>query len=156
MPPTPQPSPPSSPPPDNPADVTPLLATTLIPAGQSEPLNDPHEIREHYQKTLQAVVDAGACPMEPTTVIDLTGPEPVLVAWAVYTGVGALLALLAYALVAGLPQAQGSGLPPLIAYLNGTKVLQYSSLRVLFATADLSLVKSYLLRQCDKLHAGRA
>ncbi len=57
----------------------PLLATTLIPAGQSEPLNDPHEIREHYQKTLQAVVDAGACPMEPTTVIDLTGPEPVLV-----------------------------------------------------------------------------
>ncbi|WP_395700302.1 L-threonylcarbamoyladenylate synthase [Aquabacterium sp.] len=57
----------------------PLLATTLIPAGQTEPLNDPHEIRAHYQKTLQAVVDAGACPMEPTTVIDLSGPEPVLV-----------------------------------------------------------------------------
>jgi tRNA A37 threonylcarbamoyladenosine synthetase subunit TsaC/SUA5/YrdC len=28
---------------------------------------------------LQAIVDAGACPMQPTTVVDLSGPEPVLV-----------------------------------------------------------------------------
>jgi tRNA threonylcarbamoyl adenosine modification protein (Sua5/YciO/YrdC/YwlC family) len=57
----------------------PLLATTLIPPGEHEPLNDPHEIRERFQKVLQAVVDAGACPAEPTTVIDLTGDEPQLV-----------------------------------------------------------------------------
>ena len=57
----------------------PLLATTLIPPGESEPLNDPHEIRARYQKVLQAIVDAGACPMQPTTVVDLSGPEPVLV-----------------------------------------------------------------------------
>ena len=57
----------------------PLLATTLIPPGESEPLNDAEEIRERFQKLLQAVVDAGACPMAPTTVIDLTGEEPVLV-----------------------------------------------------------------------------
>jgi len=57
----------------------PLLATTLIPAGEHDPLNDPHEIRERYEHQLQAVVDAGACPMEPTTVIDLSGDEPVLV-----------------------------------------------------------------------------
>ena len=57
----------------------PLLATTLIPPGESDPLNDPHEIRERFQKLLQAVVDAGACPMQPTTVVDLTGPEPALV-----------------------------------------------------------------------------
>ena len=57
----------------------PLLATTLIPPGESEPMNDPHEIRERLQKLLQAVVDAGACPMQPTTVIDLTADEPVLV-----------------------------------------------------------------------------
>ena len=56
----------------------PLLGTTLIPPGQSEPLNDAAEIREHYEKLVQAVVDAGACPMAPTTVIDLTGDEPVL------------------------------------------------------------------------------
>ena len=50
----------------------PLLATTLIPAGESEPLNDPREIRERYEHQLDAVVDAGACPLEPTTVVDLT------------------------------------------------------------------------------------
>ena len=57
----------------------PLLATTLIAPGDSQPLNDPHEIRERFQKTLQAIVDAGACPMQPTTVVDLSGEEPVLV-----------------------------------------------------------------------------
>ena len=57
----------------------PLLATTLIAPGETEPMNDPHEIRERFQKTLQAVVCAGACPMEPTTVIDLSGDEPALI-----------------------------------------------------------------------------
>ena len=57
----------------------PLLATTLIPAGESEPLNDPQEIRARYEKQLQAIVDAGACRLRPTTVIDLRGEEPVLV-----------------------------------------------------------------------------
>jgi tRNA threonylcarbamoyl adenosine modification protein (Sua5/YciO/YrdC/YwlC family) len=56
----------------------PLLATTLILPGEVEPLNDPHEIRERLQKQLQAVVDAGACPMQPTTVVDLSGDEPAL------------------------------------------------------------------------------
>ncbi|WP_428419686.1 L-threonylcarbamoyladenylate synthase [Methylibium sp.] len=57
----------------------PLLATTLIPPGANLPLNDPHEIRAQFEKQLQAIVDAGACPMQPTTVIDLSGDEPVLV-----------------------------------------------------------------------------
>ena len=57
----------------------PLLATTLIPPGESEPLNDPQEIRERYEKQLQAIVDAGACRRLPTTVIDLSGDEPALV-----------------------------------------------------------------------------
>ena len=57
----------------------PLLATTLIPPGDSEPLNDPQQIRERFQKTVQAIVDAGACPRLPTTVIDLTGDETLLV-----------------------------------------------------------------------------
>jgi tRNA threonylcarbamoyl adenosine modification protein (Sua5/YciO/YrdC/YwlC family) len=57
----------------------PLLATTLIAPGETEPLNDATEIRERFQKQLQAVVDAGACPMAPTTVVDLSGDEPVLV-----------------------------------------------------------------------------
>nr|MCU0814135.1 L-threonylcarbamoyladenylate synthase [Burkholderiaceae bacterium] len=57
----------------------PRLATTLIAPGESEPLNDPHDIRDRFQKLVQAIVDAGACPMQPTTVIDLTGDTPVLV-----------------------------------------------------------------------------
>lgn len=56
----------------------PLLATTLIPPGETEPLNDAQAIRERFEKQLQAVVDAGACPAEPTTVIDLTDDEPVI------------------------------------------------------------------------------
>ena len=57
----------------------PLLATTLIAPGDTEPMNDPHQIRDRFQKTVQAVVDAGACPMQPTTVVDLTGDEALLV-----------------------------------------------------------------------------
>jgi tRNA threonylcarbamoyl adenosine modification protein (Sua5/YciO/YrdC/YwlC family) len=57
----------------------PLLATTLIAPGQTEPMNDPHQIRDHFQKLIQAVVDAGACAMQPTTVVDLSGGAPVLV-----------------------------------------------------------------------------
>ena len=57
----------------------PLLATTLIAPGESEPINDPHEIRDRFQKLIDAVVDAGACAMRPTTVIDLTGAVAVLV-----------------------------------------------------------------------------
>ena len=51
----------------------PLLATTLILPGHDMPLNDPQEIREALEHSIDAVVDAGACPLEPTTVLDLTG-----------------------------------------------------------------------------------
>jgi tRNA threonylcarbamoyl adenosine modification protein (Sua5/YciO/YrdC/YwlC family) len=51
----------------------PLLATTLIPPNESEPLNDAQEIRRRLQSQLAGVVDAGPCPQEPTTVVDLTG-----------------------------------------------------------------------------------
>src|SRR5574343_319975 len=54
----------------------PLLATTLIPPGETDALNDPQEIRERFEKQLQAVVDAGACALEPTTIVDLSGDEP--------------------------------------------------------------------------------
>ena len=56
----------------------PLLATTLIAPGETEPMNDAQEIRERFEKQLQAIVDAGACPREPTTVVDLSGPEPLI------------------------------------------------------------------------------
>ena len=58
----------------------PLLATTLIPQDETEALNDAGDIRERYERLIDAIVDAGACPLAPTTVIDLTpmdsGGEP--------------------------------------------------------------------------------
>ena len=51
----------------------PLLATTLIPPGESDPLNDPEEIRDRYEKLIAGIIDAGACSLEPTTVVDCTG-----------------------------------------------------------------------------------
>lgn len=57
----------------------PLLATTLIAPGETEPMNEPQAIRALFQKQIQAVIDAGACSMQATTIVDLTGDEPVLV-----------------------------------------------------------------------------
>ena len=56
----------------------PLIATTLILPDESDPLNDPEEIRERLEHPLGAVIDAGACALAPTTVVDMTGDEPVL------------------------------------------------------------------------------
>ncbi len=53
-----------------------LLSTTLIMPGESEPMNDAGEIRARLQKLVHAVVDAGACAAQATTVIDLTGAQP--------------------------------------------------------------------------------
>jgi len=56
-----------------------LLATTLIAPGDSDPMNDAADIRARFEKLIAGVIDAGACPQEPTTVIDLTGAEPQLI-----------------------------------------------------------------------------
>jgi tRNA threonylcarbamoyl adenosine modification protein (Sua5/YciO/YrdC/YwlC family) len=60
-----------------------LLSTTLIDPQQGEPLNDPDGIRLRFEKLLDAVIGSGACPDQPTTVVDLTpmgtGGEAVLV-----------------------------------------------------------------------------
>jgi len=61
----------------------PLLATTLIPPHEVDPMNDAQRIRERFEKVIAGVLDAGPCPSEPTTVIDLTpmgtGGDAVLV-----------------------------------------------------------------------------
>jgi len=57
----------------------PLLGTTLIMPDEAEPLNDADEICSRLGKQLELIVDGGACSMEPTTVIDLTGDDAVLV-----------------------------------------------------------------------------
>ncbi|WP_211461775.1 L-threonylcarbamoyladenylate synthase [Collimonas silvisoli] len=57
----------------------PLIGTTLILPGEEEALTDPEEVRDQLQKQIELVIDCGACSLEPTTVIDLTGDEPELV-----------------------------------------------------------------------------
>lgn len=57
----------------------PLISSTLILPGESEPLNDPEEINARIGKQLDLIIDGGACSLEMTTVVDLTGSEPELV-----------------------------------------------------------------------------
>jgi tRNA threonylcarbamoyl adenosine modification protein (Sua5/YciO/YrdC/YwlC family) len=61
----------------------PLLATTLIAPNETDPMNDAEAIRERFERELDGVINAGACALEPTTVIDLTpmgsGGEPEVV-----------------------------------------------------------------------------
>lgn len=57
----------------------PLLSSTLHLAGDDVPLNDADEIRTRLDKRLELVLDSGACGIVPSTVVDLTGDEPVVV-----------------------------------------------------------------------------
>ncbi len=56
----------------------PILSSTLILPDQKIALNDPQEIRDHLDKKLDLILDAGACGFDVTTVIDLTQDAPVL------------------------------------------------------------------------------
>ncbi|MGC9162587.1 MAG: L-threonylcarbamoyladenylate synthase [Thiomonas sp.] len=56
----------------------PLLGTTLILPGETQALNDAQDIRERLEHQIDLVLDAGACPSEPTTVVDLCGNEPLV------------------------------------------------------------------------------
>jgi tRNA threonylcarbamoyl adenosine modification protein (Sua5/YciO/YrdC/YwlC family) len=57
----------------------PLIGTTLQLPGDDTMLSDPDEVRERLEKQIELVIDGGAGTLEPTTVVDLTGPEPELV-----------------------------------------------------------------------------
>ncbi|MEV4496791.1 L-threonylcarbamoyladenylate synthase [Micromonospora arborensis] len=54
----------------------PLVSSTLVLPGDDEPMTQGWEIKERLDHQLDAVLDAGDCGKEPTTVIDLSGPEP--------------------------------------------------------------------------------
>ena len=57
----------------------PLLSTTLLLPGVDEPLNDAEDIRARLERLVDLVIDGGSCGLSPTTVIDMTQGEPVLV-----------------------------------------------------------------------------
>ena len=55
----------------------PLLSTSASGRGE-DPLNDPADIVARF-KGIELVLDAGYCGVVSSTVVDLTGPEPVVV-----------------------------------------------------------------------------
>jgi tRNA threonylcarbamoyl adenosine modification protein (Sua5/YciO/YrdC/YwlC family) len=57
----------------------PLLSSTLILPDASQPLTDIEEIREQLESKVDLIIEGGSVGIEPTTVIDLTDAEPVLV-----------------------------------------------------------------------------
>ncbi len=56
----------------------PLLTSTLILAGDNEPLNDPYDIRDRLEHQVDLIIDGGYCGLEPTTVVDLRDGLPVI------------------------------------------------------------------------------
>ena len=56
----------------------PLLSSTLTLPGEVVPLSDPEEFRERVDHQVDLILDAGPCGVEPTTVVNLTGAEPLI------------------------------------------------------------------------------
>ncbi len=56
----------------------PMLSATLSLPGDPRPLQDAAEIRDRLEHELDLVIDSGACGIEPTTVVDLTTDEPLV------------------------------------------------------------------------------
>ena len=54
----------------------PMMSTSLILAGDTDPLTDPYEIRQILESDVDLVIDGGFCGLEPSTVVDLTGDRP--------------------------------------------------------------------------------
>ncbi|MFO7305318.1 MAG: L-threonylcarbamoyladenylate synthase [Gammaproteobacteria bacterium] len=57
----------------------PLMSSTLILPGEETPMSDAREILARLSHLIDAVIDGGNCGFEPTSVVDLTGPAPVVV-----------------------------------------------------------------------------
>jgi tRNA threonylcarbamoyl adenosine modification protein (Sua5/YciO/YrdC/YwlC family) len=53
----------------------PLMSSTLFLPGDSLPLSDPEEIRSRVENLVDAIIDGGACGVEPTSVVDLSRGE---------------------------------------------------------------------------------
>ena len=57
----------------------PMLSATLALPGDAEPLSDAGEIRDRLEHALDLVIGAGSCGVTPSTVVDLTGDQPLIV-----------------------------------------------------------------------------
>ena len=53
----------------------PLMSSTLLLPGDSLPLTEPEEVAERVGKLVDAIVDGGACGVEPTSIVDFSRGE---------------------------------------------------------------------------------
>jgi tRNA threonylcarbamoyl adenosine modification protein (Sua5/YciO/YrdC/YwlC family) len=56
----------------------PVLSATLILPGETEPLSDPEDIEHRLAKLIDLLIEGEPGRLEPTTVIDMTGDEPMV------------------------------------------------------------------------------
>jgi tRNA threonylcarbamoyl adenosine modification protein (Sua5/YciO/YrdC/YwlC family) len=56
----------------------PLMSSTLLLPGDAHPLTEPEEVVTRVGKLVDAIVDGGACGMEPTSIVDLSRGEIVV------------------------------------------------------------------------------
>ena len=54
----------------------PMMSSTLILPGDDLPIDEPWEIRERLEHEVDLVIDGGHCPVEPTSVVNLTDDPP--------------------------------------------------------------------------------
>ena len=57
----------------------PILSSTLMLPGEEYPMTDAWEIRDRLEHEVDLVIEGGYCGMEPTTVVDLSGEEALLI-----------------------------------------------------------------------------
>lgn len=57
----------------------PLMSVSLILPGDEDPMTDPYEIRQRLEHHVDLIIDGGFGDLKASTVIDLTGDEPVLI-----------------------------------------------------------------------------
>jgi tRNA threonylcarbamoyl adenosine modification protein (Sua5/YciO/YrdC/YwlC family) len=57
----------------------PLMSSTLLLPNDEFPLTDPEEIRDRLERQVDLIVDGGSCGMDPTSVLDLSSGEVVVV-----------------------------------------------------------------------------
>ena len=56
----------------------PLLSSTLLMPGETEPMTDGWQVKDELDHWLDAVIDSGECGSEPTTVVDFSDGLPVV------------------------------------------------------------------------------
>jgi len=56
----------------------PILSSSLILPGQEDEIFDTEDLYDAVHRDVDVFVDAGYCPLEPTTLLDLTGDTPLV------------------------------------------------------------------------------